>query len=274
VTTCTHQRLRSALLAASVLYDIDLLPTNAGVRLPGVPDIDVSWAALDAATNDVEDRDGAMARQLAGWLRARRWLAAREFRLSGRIRVLGLPTGHCLHPGPSWAVERIPGRAVELGIGLADPDPEAVDAILPTHPSVWTAAGLDPTPWWSQARACLEERAELALQRWHRRPERPLTPIVDSDVVSLLGAGALRRGLAAAHGGLCPAVVPMRSRGWVRLSCVDPAFAPAAAMATAPEQRGFARPLLLTADDVALARDGHYATAATVAGLLPAGDAR
>ena len=49
---------------------------------------------------------------------------------------------------------------------------------------------------------------------------------------------------------MCTAIVPMRRRGWTRLALVDPAFGPAAAAATDPADRGFARPLLLTADEV------------------------
>ncbi len=48
----------------------------------------------------------------------------------------------------------------------------------------------------------------------------------------------------------------MRRRGWTRLALVDPAFAVAAAAATDPEERGFARPLLVTADEVTQAPAG------------------
>ncbi|MCY7365346.1 MAG: hypothetical protein LH469_08590, partial [Frankiaceae bacterium] len=52
------------------------------------------------------------------------------------------------------------------------------------------------------------------------------------------------------------AVVPMRRRGWTDLALIDPAFGPAAAAATSAEERGFARPLLLTADELTLAAGG------------------
>jgi hypothetical protein len=48
----------------------------------------------------------------------------------------------------------------------------------------------------------------------------------------------------------------MRSRGWLDLSRVDPAFSAAAARLTATEERGFSRPLLVTAEEVALAPEG------------------
>ena len=52
------------------------------------------------------------------------------------------------------------------------------------------------------------------------------------------------------------AAVPTRRRGWLDLSRTDPAFALAAASLADPEERGFERPLLVTVDEVALARSG------------------
>ena len=52
------------------------------------------------------------------------------------------------------------------------------------------------------------------------------------------------------------AVVPMLRRGWTRLSLVDPAFGPAAAAATAAAERGFPRPLLVTADELTQVPEG------------------
>jgi hypothetical protein len=46
--------------------------------------------------------------------------------------------------------------------------------------------------------------------------------------------------------------VPMRSRAWFDLARIDPAFVGAATMATAEEQRGVIRPLLVTVDEVAV----------------------
>jgi hypothetical protein len=53
-----------------------------------------------------------------------------------------------------------------------------------------------------------------------------------------------------------PVVVPMRTRGWVEISRIDPAFGPAAAAATDAVDRGFARPLLVTADELTMVRPG------------------
>jgi hypothetical protein len=78
----------------------------------------------------------------------------------------------------------------------------------------------------------------------------------DCDVVTLLGSRRLRAPLTASGGGMRTAAVPMRDRGRLDLRRVDPAFALAAAAATPVDRRGFARPLLLTADEVAMARAG------------------
>ena len=61
---------------------------------------------------------------------------------------------------------------------------------------------------------------------------------------------------APADGGMAAVVAPMLRRGWTRLSLVDPAFAPAAAAATAPAERGFPRPLLVTVDEVKQVAEG------------------
>ena len=52
------------------------------------------------------------------------------------------------------------------------------------------------------------------------------------------------------------AAVPMRRRGWLDLTRIDPAFTAAAAAATAPAERGFSRPVLVTADEVTVATEG------------------
>jgi hypothetical protein len=48
----------------------------------------------------------------------------------------------------------------------------------------------------------------------------------------------------------------MRSRGWLDLSRMDPAFSAAAARLTEANERGFDRPLLVTREEVVLAKEG------------------
>jgi hypothetical protein len=79
----------------------------------------------------------------------------------------------------------------------------------------------------------------------------------DCDVVTLLGAASLRTALCGRERrGLCAAAVPNRTRGWIDLSRTDPAFALVAASLADPAERGFPRPLLVTREEVAMAREG------------------
>jgi hypothetical protein len=87
----------------------------------------------------------------------------------------------------------------------------------------------------------------------------------DCDVVTLLGSWTFRAALTGGDaGGMRPLVVPMRTRGWVDLRRIDPAFGPAAAAATEAVDRGFPRPLLVTADEVSMVRSGGAPTVALV----------
>ena len=85
-----------------------------------------------------------------------------------------------------------------------------------------------------------------------------IRPIGDCDVVTLLGARTLRAAIATTNGGLGTVTAPMLRRGWTRLALADPAFAPAAWAATAPEERGFPRPALVTRDELVLAVPGGH----------------
>jgi hypothetical protein len=49
---------------------------------------------------------------------------------------------------------------------------------------------------------------------------------------------------------------PVRTRGWLDLSRIDPAFAQTAAALADDESRGFPRPLLLTYDEVSMVSEG------------------
>jgi hypothetical protein len=131
---------------------------------------------------------------------------------------------------------------------------------VPVAESVLRNAGLYPDGWWPAARERLDRMAELAAQRRQRDDRSPLRPMGDADVVSLLGARALRTRLAAEQpDGLATVVVPLRDRGWAPATRVDPAFGPAAAAIADEVNRGFSRPLLVTAEELALVRDSGTA---------------
>lgn len=242
--------LRQLALAVAVLEDIDLLPDPAGVTLPGPVPVVVPWAEVAAAAAPYPiDPGSAEARcRLAQRLRVRR--SAAELgprRLLEAVRPLGVPLDSPRHPGPGWARASVLGGAIEVGPGLA-PCPDRPADVVPLPPGVADGA-------WSTAVDYLHRMGELAVDRLRRDPHL-LRPMGGCDVVTLLASAQVRRALAVANHGICTLAAPMRDRGWTRLSQIDPAFVPAAYAATDLGMRGFPRPLLITADEVTMARDG------------------
>ncbi|MEP6696950.1 MAG: hypothetical protein ABJA34_08745 [Pseudonocardiales bacterium] len=260
--------LRRGVLAVCVLHDVDLVPTPAGVELGGPTPVGVSWAECARALRGA-DPDGDEGRHLlAAWLRARRLIADHTSAgLAEQVRPLGLPVGHVFHPGPGWAHRRVLGGAAELGLGLIGLDPRQREReVTAVAPGVWAAAGIDRAGLWPAAAAYLSRMSRLAVERRLRCPSEPLRPMGDCDVVTLLCHRGLRVALCNPTG-MVAAGVPMRSRGWTELRQVDPAFIVAAAAATDPPQRGFPRPLLITADEIVMVAAGGRP------GTLPALDA-
>lgn len=249
--------LRRGCLAVSVLQDVDIEPAADGVTLTGPPDVWISWGECRRALAG-HDPEGATGRtRLADWLLARRWAADVGPRaLEKALRPAGLPVGHVLHPGLDWVRERVLGDALDLGFAAVGLDPADPDRVVLLPATVLDAADLDQEVCWQVARDHLEALGELVAQRVRTDPRGQLRPFGDCDAVTLLGARSLRADLAATGGGLGAAVVPMRRRGWTRLALIDPAFGPAAAAATPAVDRGFARPLLITAEELALVPDG------------------
>ena len=245
------------MLAVCVLHDLDLEPTGDGVLLTGAPQVRVSWneCCRALAGHDPEAATGRA--RLADWLLVRRWCAdAGRDAVEAALRPVGLPLAHVTHPGLDWVCERVLGDALDLGLGVVGLDPADPDRVVLLPASVLDAFGLDRMVVWKVARARLERLGELAAERTRLDPKGLLRPFGDCDAVTLLGARSLRAALAAQSGGLAAAVVPMRRRGWTRLSLVDPAFGPAAAAATPATDRGFVRPLLITADELTLVPEG------------------
>ena len=245
------------MLAVCVLSDLDLLPSEDGVLLTAPPPVHVSWTECRRALAG-HDPEGAPGRaRLTAWLLARRWSAdAGRDTVELALRPVGLPVDHASHPGLDWVCERVLGDALDLGLGAVGLDPEDPDRVVLLPASVIDALGIDREVVWVAARARLERMGELAAKRTRLDAKGLLRPYGDCDAVTLLGARSLRSALAAASDGMGAAVVPMRSRGWTRLALIDPAFGPAAAAATPAQERGFLRPLLLTADELTLVPEG------------------
>lgn len=247
--------LRRLALAVSVLDDLDLLPLEDGVMLTGVVPIEVSWAEFRRALGGAETESELARLRLLRWLRTRRAVTdTHPDHLRQTARPVGLPVEHPLHPGLDWVRLRVMGDTVDLGLGfvglLGDPD-----QVVVVPQGVLSSAGIDPSPWWSDALTYLERMGALAADRLLRQPV--LKPIGDCDVTTLLCSRLLREALCGMDGtGMRAAAVPMRTRGWLDLSRIDPAFTAAAAAATELAERGFPRPLLLTADEVTMPPGG------------------
>lgn len=250
-------QLRRGCLAVSVLHDIDLEPAALGVTLPGAPNIWVSWSECRRALAG-HDPAGATGRvRLAAWLRARRWAAdAGRKTIELALRPMGFPVEHALHPGLDWVRQRVLGDALDLGFGVLGLDPADPEQVLVLPTAVLDTLDIAQDVAWKSMHRELERLGTLAAKRVRTDPIGQLRPFGGCDVVTLLGARSLRSALAQAGGGLGVAVVPMRTRGWTRLALIDPAFGPAAAAATTAAERGFARPLFITADELALVPDG------------------
>jgi hypothetical protein len=253
--------LRRGILAVSVLHDVDVEPARLGVRLPGEPSVWVSWTECRRALAGHDPETEAGRTRLASWLLARRWAAdlvargGREHLLLA-LRPVGLPVDHLLHPGLGWVCVRVLGDALDLGLGAVGLDPADPDRVVLLPTDVLDACGIDPAPAWAGAERELERLGALAADRLRRDSKGVLRPLGDADVVTLLGSRSLRTALSTGAGGMAAVVAPMRRRGWTRMALVDPAFGPAAASATPAADRGFARPLLVTPDELALVAEG------------------
>jgi hypothetical protein len=253
----TALALRRGVLAVSVLHDVDAEPAALGVCLPGSPVLWVSWGECRRALAGHDPEDEAGRQRLAAWLLARRWAAdADRAALAPALRPVGLPVDHLLHPGLDWVRTRVLGDALDLGLGAVGLDPRDPDRVVLLPRPALDAAGIDPALAWTAVEPELERLGSLAAERLRLDPRGQLRPLGDCDVVTLLGARSLRAALAEAARGMASVVAPMRRRGWTRLGLIDPAFGPAAAAATPAPERGFARPLLLTADELTVVPEG------------------
>lgn len=219
-------------------------------------DIRITWdECIDAlAGRDPESAEGR--RRLSSWLRVCCLLAGWSPELRAeRIRPVGLPVGHLLHPGPGWG-RTVLGGVLDLGLGVVGLDSPLPEDLTPVPPGVWTVLGLDPAAYRPVAAGYLAAMAHLAVERQLRSPVDPLRPMGDCDVITLLCHRDFRIALAGAAGEMTAAGVPMRTRGWTQLRRIDPAFIVAAAAATDAARRGFDRPLLITADEVVMVSEG------------------
>jgi hypothetical protein len=249
--------LRRCALGVAVLNDIDVLPSMHGVVLTGNPDLPIAWSECRRAISGAPPESDEARGRLKRWFQMRRWLADRPLEdLAERARPYGTSVASALHPGLDWVRRRVHGDTLDLGFGFVGIDPDRPDLVLPIPQQILRAAAVEPSPWWPTAIVYLERMGAMAAERIARNPEAPLRPMGDCDVVTLLGSRTLRQSMVdgLADGMRCVAV-PMRSRGWLDLNRIDPAFSAAAARLTPDEDRGFDRPLMVTREEVVQARE-------------------
>ncbi len=249
--------LRQCVLAVSVLRDIDVTPSDAGVVIAGPRAAVVAWTAVRDAVGAHDPSGPTAQRRVETLLRLHRVAsdlgpaAAERFRSAAR--VLALPPGHAEHPGAEWVQEPLAGNALDLGVAVLGLLGE-MGQTTPVAPSVLRSINADPKAWWPELREHAERMGSLSAARLTRDGDTGLIrPVGGCDVLSLLSSRALRQHLAQSDGsGLRVLAAPSRRRAWFNVSQIDPAFIQAAWSLTEDHERGMPIPLLITADTVTL----------------------
>jgi hypothetical protein len=271
VTVDVRTRLRQCVLAVSVLADLDIMPDDRGVAIlprptaagtrAQTPPAVVTWEEVAEALAGNDPLSPAGRRRVTTLLALRRSALQQgdvATRLQQAARLLALPPGHVLHPGPEWARAQVPGGVLDLGVGLLGLADQP-DAVQPLPPSAARPLDLPTTTWWPDLLDHVDRMGDLAARRIARDGRPVLRPVGGCDVLTLLASPSLRAALAGGDGsGLRAVAVPTRRRGWFDLAQVDPAYVAVAWSATSAPDRGVATPLLVTRDEVtAQPPDGH-----------------
>ncbi|MFN8156805.1 MAG: hypothetical protein U0R68_05285 [Candidatus Nanopelagicales bacterium] len=281
--------LGAVLTASDALADLEVRDDGVLHESPDLGPLRVPWGELVLAAGDTGGTDEVVVRRrLARWLRLRLLLhrhvgegcadgpdAGRAWVLS-RVRPRALPVDHALHPGASWPRRTVMGGALDVGLALRGVDDDAMpdgDAVGLLPAGVLVAARVDLAQADARADRYLADMAALAADRLRRDPTAVLRPLGDADVLTLLASPAFRTALVDGQG-MRSAAIPSRSRGWLDLGRLDPAFAVSAAELTEPEERGFTRPVLVTVDEVSQVRPGGEIVRHSLADPAPPEPAR
>ena len=289
-TALRRSVLAVTLLDHGTLADLETREQGAvHVRALDSSHLVVGWGELVLAAGDPGGTlpDSVVQRRLARWLRLRVALdtmlhaadatspeavAEVRGRLLSRMRPRALPREHALHPGAAWTRRTVLGGALDVGLAIrgydddGHPSPDEV-GLLPA--GVLVAAQVDLGLATSKADRYLADMANLAGERLQRDPTAVLRPLGDADVLTLLASRTFRSALVDGQG-MRSAAIPVRTRGWLDLGRLDPAFAVSASLLTEPDDRGFARPVLVTIDEVAMVRAGGDPVGQSLADPAPA----
>jgi hypothetical protein len=251
--------MRRCALGVSVLEDMDIRPHATGLSLPGVRPLRVGWPEVRRALAGADPESDAGRARVAAWLRLRRWVADRHLEeLGPHVRPYAVYVEDADHPGLDWVRVRVLGDTIDVGIGLVGSDPSDLDRVVPLPQRIAELAGLEAAleTWWPSQLVYLERMGALAVDRMQRDPSPTIRPMGDCDVLTLLASRTFRAALVDSHDGMRPIAVPTRSRGWLELRAIDPAFALVAAHLATAAERGLPRPALITREEVVVVRDG------------------
>lgn len=250
--------LRRAVLAASVTRDVDVVPADDGVVLEQHAPTLVTWQQVDGALAGAAPLSEAGVDRLADYLMVRAHLSGLDDDEDRDVRPFAAPLHAPWHPGPGFTRLRLPGSAIEVGMGMVGPDPLDPERVVPVARGALSASGRPwaEATWWQRAVDTLERLGTLAATRLDRDPDLPLRPLGDADVVTLLASSVLRGALVAGHQGLRAVAAPSRRCAWLDPSRVDPAFCRIAYQLIDSSESAFDRPLLISAHEVVLAGSG------------------
>ena len=255
------------LLDDSGLADLDLDDDGVHARADS-SSVFMSWPELEVAANlhSISDTAHSIRRHIARWMRLRIHLSDCAATLGDsyanhvvtRVRPRALPADHALHPGSSWLVTRVLGGSTHSGLalrgfnddGLADSESAG---LLPIKLLEYAAVPTEPAV--TRAYQYVHDMAELAVDRHRHDPSAVMRSLGDADVPTLLTSPLYRHTVLDGQG-MRSAAIPSRHRGWLDLGRLDPAFAVSAAALTDPDERGYTRPILITADEITMVKPG------------------
>ncbi len=259
--------LAAMLLDDGMLADVELDDGGVTARVSSTW-VYMDWAELTrAADPGLHDQPGpSLRRRIARWMRLRitlvEWTTTygegfNDYVVS-KIRPRAMPADHSLHPGSSWLVSRPLGDSTHYGLALRGFNDDGVTdsdsaGLLPVKLLEYANVPTDSAI--ARASQYVDDMAELAVDRHRRDPSAVMRSLGDADVPTLLTSPLYRRTLLDGQG-MRSAAVPCRHRGWLDLGRLDPAFAVSAAELTEPDERGYTRPILITADEITMVKPG------------------
>jgi hypothetical protein len=258
-----HGELHRLVRAAAVLDGLGIRPSADGAHLRGTGSgPPIGWAELDGVLGPDDPLERAPRHRLALLVAMRRLVANPSPDDAARIRracrLLALPTHHPLHPGPTWALDVVPGGVLDLGPGVLGviPTVDGDEGLLPLPSSIADHLGLDLTAMWPDLLVAAERAGAAAVRRLRGRHPDTLLPAGGCDVLTLLTTVTVRHRLAGRAGRPARVRAVRRDGAWVGPRADDGPRARAVWLLTPPSLRGVPHVLTLAGDGVAAVPGG------------------